>query len=229
MVEVAEQIPLRIWLDDEASLDNFYPEQDINYKLIDYLRANQPSLLYLFGPKSSGVSHLLIALCKGAEAQGKKTQYIPLKDMLNSPAEMLKHLGGIDFLCIDDIDLVSKSENWQQQIFHLYNQVKEGGGEIIFGSHSAPSDINIDLADLRSRIFAGEVWAVNELSDEGKAIALQNRAEARGFSLSDKVTNYLINHQNRDMSSLMELLYRLDRLSLEQKKLITVPFIKSFL
>ena len=85
------------------------------------------------------------------------------------------------------------------------------------------------MADLRSRVLASEVWSVQELSDEEKAVALQKRAESRGFSLSDQVARYLINHKDRDMSSLMNLLSRLDRLSLEQKKLITLPFVKNFL
>ena len=229
MIAPKAQMPLRLWLEDDAHLDNFYPGKGANIELVNYLKANQPDLLYLFGPASCGVSHLLFALCKRAEQQGRRVQYIPLQELVAEPSEMLSYLGEVDFLCVDNIEAIKVSNDWQQALFNLYNQIRDQGGTVLFGAHIAPTELSIDLADLRSRVLAGEVWSVQELSDEDKMIALQKRAESRGFSLSDQVARYLINHKDRDMSSLMDLLSRLDRLSLEQKKLITLPFVKNFL
>ena len=210
-------------------MSNFYAGKQANQLLIEYLRASYPEVLYLYGGRSSGVSHLLIALCKRAEQQGRAAQYLPLADVIQAPAEMLQSLGQIDFLCLDDCQLLSESEAWQKEIFHLFNRIREVGGNLMFGSHLAPSELKLNLADLRSRMLSGESWAINALTDEDKAVALQTRAKARGFNLSDQVVSYLINRQQRDMSSLMDLLAKLDRLSLEQKKLITLPFVKGFL
>ncbi len=229
MSGVSEQIPLRVWLTDEAQLDNYYAGSAANGLVLDYLKSNQPNILYLYGPSHSGVSHLLIALTKRAENAGRKAQYIPLKEMIEAPAEMLKHLGQLDFLCLDDIESVTSSELWQNEIFHLYNELIGQGCQIVFGSHSTPADLPIPLADLRSRILAGETWAVEELTDQEKLTALQERASGRGFKLSDSVATYLIGRQRRDMTSLIGILDKLDRLSLEQKKLITLPFVKKLI
>ena len=100
---------------------------------------------------------------------------------------------------------------------------------MVFGSHSSPSELPITLADLRSRLLSGETWALEELTDEDKVVALQQRATGRGFNLSDGVARYLIDRQRRDMTSLIGILDKLDRLSLEQKKLITLPFVKTLI
>jgi DnaA family protein len=226
---VSEQIPLRVWLTDEAQLDNYYAGTSANASVLEYLKSNQPDILYLYGPSHSGISHLLIALTKRAEARGEKAQYIPLQEMLEAPAEMLKHLGSLDFLCLDDIDSIAKSDFWQNEVFHLYNELREQGCPMVFGSHSSPSELPITLADLRSRLLSGETWALEELTDEDKVVALQQRATGRGFNLSDGVARYLIDRQRRDMTSLIGILDKLDRLSLEQKKLITLPFVKTLI
>lgn len=132
-------------------------------------------------------------------------------------------------MCLDDIDSIAKSDLWQNEVFHLYNELRAQGCPIVFGSHSSPSELPISLADLRSRLLAGETWALEELTDEDKLAALQQRASGRGFNLSDSVARYLIGRQRRDMTSLINILDKLDRLSLEQKKLITLPFVKSLI
>ena len=226
MSPVKQQIPLRIGLEDEAQFDNFYSGEGDNLKLLHYLQEANPDLLYLFGKPASGVSHLLIALTKRAEALGDKVQYVPLKDLAGAPAEMLQQLEHLDLLCIDDIELVIGDVSWQQEVFHLFNRARQEGTRIVFGGHSTPTDLKIDLADLKSRVLAGQTWAVQELSDEEKLSALKSRAALRGFNLSDRVANYLLGHRQRDMSTLMGYLNKLERLSLEEKKLVSWPLVK---
>lgn len=235
--EFKEQIPLRLWLEDEAQFDNFYSGSK-NVDLLAYLKNNEPDLLYLYGNRSVGVSHLLIAISKRAEALGHATQYVPLKELLEAaPAEMLRQLGQLDLLCIDDIDLVAvsdlklkpESELWQVEILHLFNRLREQGAHLVFGGHSAPNQLRIGLADLRSRVLSGQTWAINELDDADKLQALKHRSALRGFDLSDSVAKYLLGHQQRDMSHLIGLLDRLDRLSLEEKKLVTLPLVKQLI
>jgi DnaA-homolog protein len=224
-----EQIPLRLWLEDEAQFDNFYAGAK-NKELLAYLQSNEPDLLYLYGSTSVGVSHLLIAISKRAEASGRTAQYVPLKELLDAaPAEILRQLNQLDLLCLDDLDLVADSESWQVEILHLFNRLREQGTHFVFGGHSAPTELQIGLADLRSRVLSGQTWALTELEDADKLLALKHRSALRGFNLADNVARYLLGHQQRDMSHLMNLLDRLDRLSLEEKKLITLPLVKQLI
>ena len=226
MPPVRHQIPLRVGLTDEASFENFYSGHTANSNLLNHLQAGTPDLVYLYGTAHSGVSHLLIAISKQAERLGQRTQYIPLKELLDAPAAMLSQLDSLDLLCLDDIDSVARLDDWQLEIFHLFNRLREQGAGIVFGGHLVPAELQIDLADLRSRILSGQTWAISELDDVDKLVVLKKRATLRGFNLSDAVAKYLLGREQRDMSNLMKRLDQLDRLSLQEKKLVTLPMVK---
>ena len=65
------------------------------------------------------------------------------------------------------------------------------------------------------------------LPDEGKAAVLKHAARERGIMLADDVPAYLLTHFRRDMPSLMALLDALDRFSLEQKRAVTLPLLRT--
>ena len=67
------------------------------------------------------------------------------------------------------------------------------------------------------------------LSDNEKAQALTQHAKARGFTLPEDVTLYLLNHVARDMGALFATLDALDRHSLETKRAVTVPLLRGLL
>jgi DnaA family protein len=58
---------------------------------------------------------------------------------------------------------------------------------------------------------------------------LKHAAHERGIALADDVPAYLLTHFRRDMPSLMALLDALDRFSLEQKRAVTLPLLRTML
>jgi DnaA family protein len=83
--------------------------------------------------------------------------------------------------------------------------------------------------DLRTRLGWGLVFHLAPLPDEGKAAVLKHAARERGIMLADDVPAYLLTHFRRDMPSLMALLDALDRFSLEQKRAVTLPLLRTML
>jgi len=83
--------------------------------------------------------------------------------------------------------------------------------------------------DLRTRLGGGLVYQVQPLADEEKARCLRAEAERRGLRLGDEVLDYLLSRVRRDMRSLAAVLDRLDALSLELKRPITVPLAREAL
>ncbi|HNN86983.1 MAG TPA: DnaA regulatory inactivator Hda, partial [Pseudomonadales bacterium] len=65
------------------------------------------------------------------------------------------------------------------------------------------------------------------LSEEEKLQAFKMRAQIRGIELSDDVLNFIIQRTARDMLTLFECLQSLDTLSLEEKRRVTIPFVKN--
>jgi DnaA-homolog protein len=58
---------------------------------------------------------------------------------------------------------------------------------------------------------------------------LQLRARNRGMELGDSVADYILTRAERKLGALMSILDELDKSSLEQKRKLTVPLVKSTL
>ena len=58
---------------------------------------------------------------------------------------------------------------------------------------------------------------------------LRQRASRRGLGMDDAAIDWLLRRTDRDLSSLTDLLDRLDRESLAAKRRITVPFLRDVL
>jgi len=71
-----------------------------------------------------------------------------------------------------------------------------------------------------------EIYQLTALDDAGRADALESMARQRGFSVSEDVATYILNRSGRDLNSLKAVIERLDLQSLQEKRLITIPFVK---
>lgn len=231
------QLPLNIRLRDEATFDNFWVgESTANVSLVAALRAlagpgtGEP-FLYLWGRTGSGRSHLLQAACHGAREQGLQSQYLPLAELAEAePAALLEGLEEVDLLCLDDLQQVLGQRPWDEALFHLYNRLRERQGRLVLAAGSAPRELPLQvLADLRSRLAATAVYRVQPLDDGEKALALQWRARRRGLEMSDEVALYILQRGSREPRDLFDCLEQLDRLSLAEKRRLTIPFVRAAL
>jgi len=130
---------------------------------------------------------------------------------------------------VDGLDFIVGSTDWERGLFNLYNQLKQSAGSLVLASRRSPKALDIELPDLKSRLLGCSVFALGELSDEGKGRALSQVAESRGIQLSPEISHYLITRLPRDMHSLFAFLDELDRRSLQLQRKLTIPFIKSVL
>jgi DnaA family protein len=67
---------------------------------------------------------------------------------------------------------------------------------------------------------------VKLLSDEERSSYLRAEAARRGMQLPDEVVAYLMTRMRRDLRSLTAILDRLDQVSLELKRPITLPLLR---
>jgi DnaA-homolog protein len=225
----AKQLPLGLRLDNEATFDNYYIDSD-NSLLVNQLqlqaRGEGEQWIYLWG--QGGRSHLLQASCHLAEQSGRAVRYIPLSELAEYPAEAL--LDGaemLDLLCLDDVDTVISAPDWEVALFNLYNAAMASGTAVLISSAAPVSSLAINLADLQSRLQSFCVYRLAGLDDDGLKAVLRFRAERRGLVIGDQVSEYLFTRCNRELKSLIQVLEHLDHLSLEQKRRITIPFIKA--
>lgn len=226
-----KQLALAIKLNDEATLADFNWENNtlLKQQLQSMLTLQEDRLLYLWGPKGSGKSHVLQACCQAVNTT-QSAIYLPLTLLKEWGPQTIEGIEDQTLICIDDIDCIGNDPTWEEALFHLYNRIKDQERSllIISGNHP-PATIAIQLADLRSRLGWGLVIQLNELSDEEKISTLKLHASKRGFDLPESVAQFLLNRCSRNMHDLHQLLNRLDDASLAAHRKITIPFVKDIL
>lgn len=182
----------------------------------------------LWAEQGKGKSHLLQAVCNQAALSHLTACYLPAGDITAFTPQVFEGLEQLDVICIDDIELL-QSRQWEEALFDLINRVREAGNRILLTASKPPESIEINLADLRSRLSWGPVFHLQELDDRYKVIALKKRAQQYGLEMTDNVAAYLLTHYPRSLFDLFERLDHLDRASMAMQRRLTIPFVKTVL
>lgn len=174
-------------------------------------------MLLLWGAPGSGRSHLLRAVVAALAAAGRSSVFA---------AAAVPDIAEDGVLGIDDVQRLDGAS--QIALFNAFNRLKEGGGMLIATADAPPARLNL-RADLQTRLASGLVYEVHALSDEDRRRAVADYAAARGFALPAEVADYLLARVPRDLATLRALVDTLDRVSLEQKRAVTVPLAREVL
>lgn len=228
---MSKQLALAIQPNDEITLTNFSWNSNalLQQQLQAMLSYSGERFLYLWGIPGSGKSHILQGACHAFHSTNSAS-YLPLALLKDWGVQVLENLDEQTLICIDDVHLIAGCSLFEESLFHLYNKVRENEHALlILSGRFAPTNMPIQLPDLRSRLSGGLVMQLNELSDEEKIEVLKRHANQRGFELTSTVAQFLLNRFSRDMHHLYELLKRLDESSLAARRKITIPFVKSVL
>lgn len=216
------QLALELASPPAPTLDNFVTGD--NAEAVAALRAlaggaASERFIYLWGAPGSGRSHLLRGALHALAAAGRDvrlyaTGAAPVAD---DPATAVG---------VDDVERLDAQA--QISLFNVFNGLKESGGVLLVTGELPPARLPL-RADLLTRLAWGLVYEVHALSDADRRAAVVDYAAARGFKLPDEVTDYLLVRVPRDLSSLRALVDTLDRVSLEQKRAVTVPLAREVL
>jgi len=113
-------------------------------------------------------------------------------------------------------------------LFNAINAARQSGGAVLAAGNAPPAQLPL-REDLKSRLAWGLVYQVKLLSDEERSTYLRAEAARRGMQLPDEVVAYLLTRLRRDLRSLTAILDRLDQVSLELKRPITLPLLREAL
>ena len=218
-----EQLALRVRLRDSARFASFV--RGDNAEACDRLAdPHGPRVMWLWGRPGSGKTHLLQAACAAAGERGQPAAYL---DLTVSPSSaMLEGCEALDLVCLDGLDAVAASAQWNASIFRLHTLLHDGQGRLVVASAGPPTSLPFTLPDLRSRLLAAAVHQLLELDEVGTCEALRSRAAACGLGLSQEAALYLIHRLPRDAHSLFDVLERLDQASLAAQRRLTIPFLR---
>lgn len=225
------QLPLGVRLRDGATFANYHA--GANREAVALLQATvdgaEQPCVFLWGPPGTGKTHLLHAAAHHAAARPAAVAYLPFAERAALTPALLDGLEQLPLVALDDLDAIAGDAAWETAVFHLYNRVREAGGQLIAAARANPASLALGLADLRSRLAWGPVIQLYALDDADKAEALRLKARQRGLELPTEVAALLLRRCRRDMAALFAVLDELDHASLAAQRRLTVPFVKSVL
>lgn len=227
----SKQIPFQFGDFQKNDLASFLAGENENLiKLLKQI-ANKESnhVLYLWSEAGTGKTHLLQAACKQAAESDLHVAYIPLKQIEELSAEMLHDLGELDLVCIDDVESIIGQLEWQQGLTWLYNELKDNKHSLIISGNKSSANSGLELDDLKSRLSSDQVIQIKSPNDDLKIKILKQKAKERSFELSDEVIEFLMRRVERNLSSLIDILDKIDHASLAAKRKITIPFVKELI
>lgn len=173
-------------------------------------------VLVVYGDKGLGKSHLLHIHQQRTMAQFFDVEWAQCSLDLTTE----KHV-----IC-DDLDKISEVD--QEKLFHLYNHIKSFGGSLLVASNKPVSSLDI-LPDLKSRLLTAPQIEVQQPTQAHLEVLLVKMASDKQMFLDPKVIQYILKNCERTVVSLGEVLDRLDKFSLEEKRKITIPLAKQVL
>jgi DnaA regulatory inactivator Hda len=211
------QLPLPFQHGRDFAPGNFH-EAASNTDALAWLSrtADWPDLrLALWGPPGCGKTHLLhiwaqrrdAVVWRGAELSG-------LPDL---PAT-----GGI---ALDEADALTD----ETALFHLLNAATEGSLPVLLTSRAPPSLWALKLPDLASRVRAINAVEIGPPDDALMHVLLARLLAERQLRLSEAVHTWLLRRLPRTQPDLAEAVARLDAVSLQLGRDITVPLARDVL
>ncbi len=224
------QLTLPLCPPTPASFEQFISDEANSVtvrSLRHFLTAPNETLFFIAGEEGSGKTHLLTAACAEIERLGARGAYAPLAEAMRLSPELLSDWEQYDLVCLDDLHAIAGRNDWEETIFHLFNRARDTGHRLLISATRLPALIDIELPDLRSRLQWGTSFRLRMPDDALKRLILQNHAHQRGMHLNDQLTDYLLRHHDRNLSRLMYLLERLDKVSLARQRRLTLPFVRS--
>jgi len=216
-----KQIPLAIGPDAQPTFDTYLTSA--NAAAVAHLRALDGSgaPVYLWGPAGSGKSHLLRALVRERQAAGEQVGSF---DAADSAPWALQD--GWTLVVVDRCELLDAER--QQAAFSLFVHAAELGLQWAAAGRVPPVDLPL-RDDLRTRLAWGHVFALQPLSENETRAAMRREADRRGIFLADEVMDYLLTRSARDLTTLMQLLDRMDHFALARQRQVTVPLLRLML
>jgi DnaA family protein len=225
------QLPLGVRLRDASRFENFLTGANatVVHAVKSAPTAAAATVIWVWGVRGSGRSHLLQAVCASAGAQGKASAYLPLTELVSVGPDVLAGFETLGVVAIDDVDAVAGSPDWERALFNLYNAASDFNSALVVAAGAPPSGVDWRLSDLASRFSAAAVYHLRALNDDELTAALQRRAELRGLELPADSAEFLLKRYPRDMHALCAVLDTLDEASLVAQRRLTVPFLKEVL
>ena len=228
-----KQLIFPFQINQKASFDSFFcspDNQNLMTRLADIVSSPDTSELIIHGEEGSGKSFLMQAICNELSSAEKQFAFIPMKKAFNMGVEIFQNLGSLDAVCIDDLQLILANQDWETALFNLINECQQSNCSLMLSlGGTQPLDESVILPDLLSRIKRMEFIALHAVQDEFFNQAIDFVTQQLDIKIEEAELEFLLKHQTRIFSLLVENIITLDNQAASLKRKITIPLIKETL
>lgn len=158
--------------------------------------------LFLYGGVGLGKTHLMHAVGNFLVKQNRNARVVYLHserfvaDMvkalqLNAINDFKKYYRSVDALLIDDIQFFAGKERSQEEFFHTFNALLEGGQQMILTCDRYPKEISGVEERLKSRFGWGLTVAVEPPELETRVAILMKKAEQQKIELPHEAAFFI--------------------------------------
>ena len=173
---------------------------------------NDTRFSFLYGPKKSGKSYLSKIWLKKNNAIEYNNNYEVLLNLHNN-------------ILIDNLIFYD-----QEKIFHIVNNCILNNSKILITSDIKINSIDFKFNDLSSRLKTFSNLEINQPNDEMLLAILTKLLVDKQFIIkSNEIFEYILRRVDRSYQGINEIVNKLDILSLEKKRQLTIPLIKEIM
>ena len=192
--------------------------------------------LFIYGGVGLGKTHLLQAIGNDRIEAGDKVIYTTLEQFMNkfishvrsgTMERFREHFRQCDLLLIDDIQFLSRKEQTQEEFFHTFNELHNGGKQIVMTSDRQPKKIAGLVDRLRSRFEWGLMADIQPPELETKIAIIQKKCELDGIRLDKEIVHYIATHMGDNIREIEGTIIKLNAMSTMLNQPITLEFAKN--
>lgn len=156
--------------------------------------------LFLYGPTGLGKTHLMQAIAHRildcGDERPARICYIPAEQFMNEMVSAIQEnrtdafrarYRSYDLLLVDDVQFLRKKEHTQEEFFHTFNALYNGGRQIVLTSDRRPKELEGLEDRLVSRFEWGLVADVSPPDYETRVAILQKKAQEDNVDLEPAI------------------------------------------
>ena len=196
--------------------------------------------LFIYGGVGLGKTHLMHAVGNELIKRKKNAKVVYLHserfvaDMvkalqLNAIGEFKRYYRSVDALLIDDIQFFAKKDRSQEEFFHTFNALLEGGQQVIVSCDRYPKEIDGLEERLKSRFGWGLTVAVEPPELEMRVAILNQKAVSSNIDLPSEAAFFIAQRIRSNVRELEGALKRVIASSKFTGRAIDVPMVKESL
>lgn len=186
-------------IDPEMTLENFISSDSnkMALQVISEIDKSPFNPIFLYGPKHSGKTHLLMSAAQILQKKGKKVFFVRAESFTEHVVQAIR-LGfmqefrdiyrKIDALIIDDIHVFSRKNATQEEFFHTFNTLQTNLKTILLSANKAPAS----LEEIEPRLISRFEWGLTiHLQRADTQLVLEKKAALWKIPVSKELIHFL--------------------------------------